>query len=177
MKPQEEGIRSTLDVKPAAPVIKQKDLWNESGFFHPFLRMPKYIFQDQKTMWTSPFHTSKANVKWWAIFGTATIALVASDKWTVNQLPNTSSQVTVSKWGSRFGSAYSLIPISAGFYVIGTANHEERLRETGLIGFEALIDSNIMHPTLPTTPPTPNHQNKPTKTKTKPLPLEPIEFL
>jgi len=42
------------------------------------------------------------------------------------------------------GSAYSLIPISAGFYFIGTAAHHDRFRETGLLCFEALIDSNLV---------------------------------
>jgi membrane-associated phospholipid phosphatase len=50
----------------------------------------------------------------------------------------------VSTWGSRVGSAYSLIPITAGFYFIGSGTHEERFRETGLIGFETLIDANLV---------------------------------
>jgi membrane-associated phospholipid phosphatase len=37
-----------------------------------------------------------------------------------------------------------LVPISAGFYFLGTGEHEERLRETGLIGFEALLDATIV---------------------------------
>jgi membrane-associated phospholipid phosphatase len=83
-------------------------------------------------------------VKYWAIFGTATVALIATDQWTVKLLPNSSSQVSVSTWGSRIGSAYSLIPITAGFYLIGSGTHQERFRETGLLGFETLIDSNLV---------------------------------
>ena len=106
--------------------------------------MPKYLWQDQKAIWTSPFHTSKKDVKYWAIFGAATVAFVATDKLTVKALPNSSSQVSVSTWGSRFGSAYALIPITAGFYFIGSGTHEQRLRETGLLGFETLIDSTLV---------------------------------
>jgi membrane-associated phospholipid phosphatase len=62
----------------------------------------------------------------------------------VKQLPNSSSQVSVSNWASRIGSAYSLIPISAGFYFVGTGTHDDRFRETGLLCFETLIDSNIV---------------------------------
>jgi membrane-associated phospholipid phosphatase len=143
---QQQGAdqRSTLEVKPGAPALKQKDLWDGSGYFHPLLRMPRYIWQDQKAIWTSPFHTARKDAKFWAIFGTATAVLIATDRRTVNQLPNTSSQVSISTWGSRIGSAYSLIPISAGFYFIGTSRHEDRFRETGLLCFEALIDSNIV---------------------------------
>ena len=134
---------STLDVKPGAPVIKEKDLYQQSGLFHPFLRMPKYVLHDQQAIWTSPFHTSRGNAKWWAIFGVSTAALIATDQWSVQVLPNSSSQLSVSKWGSRIGAAYTLIPVSAAFYVIGSSRHDEHFRETGLIGFETLIDAAL----------------------------------
>jgi membrane-associated phospholipid phosphatase len=37
-----------------------------------------------------------------------------------------------------------LIPLSAGFYFIGSKTENERLRETGLIAFETLIDANLV---------------------------------
>ena len=135
---------STLEVKPGPQVIKKKDFWTQTGVFHPFLRMPGYILQDQKALWTSPFHTAKADLKYWAIFGGAAAAFIATDRWTVKQLPNSSGQVSVGTWASRAGAAYSLIPISAGFYFIGTAAHADRFRETGLLCFETLIDSNLV---------------------------------
>jgi membrane-associated phospholipid phosphatase len=135
--------QTAIDVKPATPAIQNKDLWERSGLFHPFRRMPRFVRQDQAEIWMSPIHTAKSDIKWWAIFGGATAALVATDRWTVKQLPNSSSQVSVSNWGSRFGSAYSLIPVSAGFYLIGSKRHDERFRETGLIAFETLIDANL----------------------------------
>jgi membrane-associated phospholipid phosphatase len=141
---QGSAQRSTIEVKPGAPVIKQKDLWDGTGYFHPFTRMPRYILQDQKAIWTSPFHTTKQDAKLWVIFGAATAALIATDRHSVAVLPNSSSQVSVSRWGSRFGAAYSLVPISAGFYFVGTRIHDDRFRETGLICFEALIDSNVV---------------------------------
>lgn len=144
VKSQDESQRSTAEVTPGPEVIKEKDLYEGTGWFHPFVRMPKYILQDQKAIWTSPFHTAGSDVKYWAIFGAATAALVATDRWTVKQLPNSSSQVSVSTWGSRFGSAYSLIPISGAFYFIGTGTHDERFRETGLLAFESLIDVNLV---------------------------------
>jgi len=139
-----EAQHSAIEVKPGPPVIKQKDLWEGTGYFHPFVRMPKYILQDQKAIWTSPAHTAKTDVKFWAIFGVATAAFVATDRWTVKQLPNSPTQVSVSTWGSRFGAAYSLIPISGAFYFAGTGLHDEQFRETGLLAFETLIDSNLV---------------------------------
>ena len=141
---QDQEQRSTVEVKPGSPVIKQKDLWDASGYFHPFTRMPKYVLQDQKAIWTSPFHTAAKDAKWWAIFGVATVTLIATDKSTVKWLPNSSSQISLSTWASRIGSAYTLIPLTGGFYFIGTAAHDDHFRETGLIGFETLIDVNVI---------------------------------
>ncbi|HLK64797.1 MAG TPA: phosphatase PAP2 family protein [Bryobacteraceae bacterium] len=141
---EQDAQRSAIEVKPGQPAIKQKDIWNETGYLHPFVRMPRYILQDQKAIWTSPLHTAKQDVKFWVIFGGATAALVATDRHSVTVLPNSSSQISVSTWGSRFGSAYTLIPASAAFYLVGTPLHDQRFRETGLLCFEALIDSNLV---------------------------------
>jgi membrane-associated phospholipid phosphatase len=135
---------AALDVQPGGPVIKEKDLWTQTGYFHPFVRMPKYMLQDQKAIWTSPFHTGRKDAKYWAIFGAVTAAFIATDKSTVKMLPNSSAQVSVSNWVSRIGSAYTLIPLSAGFYFIGTPMHADRFRETGLLCFETLIDANLL---------------------------------
>ena len=134
---------SALKVTPGSEVIKPRDLWTDTGYFHPFVRMPKYIFQDQKAIWTSPFHTAKADIKYWAIFGAATAGLIAADRHIENKLPNSPTQVSVSNWASRVGSAYTLVPLSAGFYFIGTKAKNDRFRETGVLCFETLIDSNL----------------------------------
>jgi membrane-associated phospholipid phosphatase len=135
---------TAIEVKPATPVIQNKDLWERTGWMHPFRRMPRFVLKDQAAIWRSPVHTARSDIRWWVIFGGATAAFIATDHWTAQQLPNSRSQVSVSNWGSRFGSAYSLIPLSAGFYFIGSARHDERFRETGLIVFETLIDANIV---------------------------------
>jgi membrane-associated phospholipid phosphatase len=136
--------QTAITVQPAAPAIQNKDLWDDSGIVHPFRRMPRYIWHDQKAIWTSPFHTAKRDIKWWLIFGGATAALIASDRWTTHHLPNSPDQITAGTWGSRIGAAYTLIPLSAGFYFIGSKTGDQRFRETGMIAFETLIDANIV---------------------------------
>ena len=42
--------------------------------------MPKYVLMDQRAIWTSPFHTSKKNVKYWVIWGGVVGGLIAADK-------------------------------------------------------------------------------------------------
>src|SRR6266851_2725076 len=136
----QRDLSAPLGVQPGPPTIKTKDITQER-IIAPWERLPRYFLQDQKAIWTSPFHTSKAEAKWWLIFGGATAALLASDKWTSKQLPNTSDQIAVSKWTSRLGAGYSLLPISGTFYFIGLGAHDERFRETGILGFEALADT------------------------------------
>lgn len=142
--PEPANPKTVLDVKPGNEAIKDKDLYDQTGVWHPFLRMPRYFLYDQKAIWTSPFHTSKENVKWWIVMGGATGALIAADKHIVQHLPTPSSTLnSVSNNASSIGSAYSLIPISAGFYFIGSGIHDEKMRETGLLSFEALVDTAV----------------------------------
>jgi membrane-associated phospholipid phosphatase len=140
-----QSDRSVLEVKPGGQVIKNKDLWEGTGYFHPFGRMPRYVLSDQVKIWTSPFRTGKSDAKWWAIFGGATGVLIATDKWTVKQLPNSAGQVRLGNYTSHIGAAYTLIPLSAGFYFLGTAAKSEQFRETGLLAFETLIDTTVFN--------------------------------
>jgi membrane-associated phospholipid phosphatase len=146
---QNDSTKPTaIHVKPGAEALKDKDLWEKTGYLHPFRRMPKYILQDQKAIWTSPVHTAKSDAKWWAIFGAATGALIATDKYTERQFPNTQDQVRLGNYTSNLGTAYTLIPISAAVYLLGTAKHDERFRETGLLSFETLIDTTLIETLL-----------------------------
>jgi membrane-associated phospholipid phosphatase len=143
-KTPKQADRSVLEIQPGENALKNKDIWNASGVLHPFARMPKFVIRDQINIWTSPFHTAKSDAKYWLIFGGATGALIATDKWTVKQLPNTNGQRRIGTYTSNIGAAYSLVPISAGFYFLGSAFKTEHLRETGLLGFETLIDTTII---------------------------------
>jgi membrane-associated phospholipid phosphatase len=142
--PGQEANRSVVKPAPGGEVIKPKDLYEGTGYFHPFVRMPKYVWQDQKTIWTSPFHTSKRDMKWWLIFGGATGALIATDKYVSRNAPNTPTLNTLGNDVSYLGEAYTLIPIASGFYFLGTAYGSDHFRETGLLSFEALADVTIL---------------------------------
>ena len=92
--------------------------------------MPKNILMDQKTIFTSPLHIQKKDVQWWLIFGGATAALIAKDADISRELSDTSSLVGVSKWTSRFGAEYTLIPIAFSFYIGGKLGDNPRARDT-----------------------------------------------
>lgn len=135
---------SVLKPNPGGEVIKSKDLYDRTGYFHPFVRMPKYFWQDQKAIWTSPFHTSKSDAKWWLIWGGATAGLIASDKYVARNAPDNPTLRTLGNDVSYLGQAYTLIPIAAGFYFAGTATSSDHLREAGLLSFESLADVTVL---------------------------------
>src|SRR5690349_18032338 len=69
-------------------------------------RMVGRLLTDQKEIWTSPFHTSQPDEKWWLIIGGATAALVPADHWLATQLPNTADQKRFSRYFSNIGGPY-----------------------------------------------------------------------
>jgi len=142
--PEPEANRSVIQPKPGGEAIKPKDLYEGTGYFHPFVRMPRYIWQDQKAIWTSPFHSSKKDVKLWVIFGGATGALIATDKYVAKNAPDTPTLRALGTDTSYLGEVYTLLPIASGFYFIGTAYGSDHFREAGLLSFEALADVGIM---------------------------------
>lgn len=101
----------------------------------------KDIVIDQKRIWTSPFRMTRQNAKWWMLFGAATGALLATDRRSAQQLPNTKDQLAVSRHVSQLGEVYSLAPIAGGLYLSGVLSGQSKLRETGFLGAEALVDA------------------------------------
>jgi hypothetical protein len=51
----QQASRSVTQPKPGGQAIKEKGLYDSTGYLHPFRRMPKYILSDQAAIWTSPF--------------------------------------------------------------------------------------------------------------------------
>jgi membrane-associated phospholipid phosphatase len=104
----------------------------------------KDILHDQKQLWTSPFHMKGTDARWWLILGAATGALIATDHRTSQLLPNSADQIAYSRGVSRLGGIYTLIPIAGGLYLGGILAGQSKLRDTGFLGGEALVDSLIV---------------------------------
>lgn len=141
-----EAERSGTTIQPGRPALKTTEI--ERKPISPWKRFPRNVLNDQKHIWTSPFRMNRESAPWWAGFGAGTAVLIATDKWTSRQLPNTRDQIAVARWTSRLGAAYTLAPITAGFYFVGTFSKNERFRETGLIGFETLANTFLVNNAL-----------------------------
>lgn len=164
--------RSVIKPKPGSEVIKAKDYSDATGYWHPFTRMGKYVLMDQKATWTSPFHTSKKDAKWWLIFGGATGALIATDKYVSKNAPYSPGLGRLGNDVSYLGEPYTLLPIAAGFYLGGTAYGSDHFREAGLLSFEALADVTLVQLALKSVfarqRPTEGHGNGEFETSTSP---------
>jgi len=111
------------------------------------------IIKDQRAIWTSPFHMHGEDAKWLAPLGLSTIALIATDRHTSGELVENGDnlqRLRISKDISRLGSTYATGGLAGILYLTGRATHNVRLRETGLLGAEALINSGIVVSALKT---------------------------
>jgi membrane-associated phospholipid phosphatase len=158
-----------LGVKPGTEAIESPELYQGHAYWHPFGRMAKFVLRDQKAIWTSPFHTGKSDIKYWAIFywaifywaifywaifywaifywaifGAATGGFIMADQHIAHAAPNTPGLRTLGTDISYLGAFYTALPRTAGFYFLGTARGDERFRETGLLGFEILADAGAV---------------------------------
>jgi membrane-associated phospholipid phosphatase len=118
----------------------------ESRFF-------KNILRDQRAIWTAPFNLERADTKWIAPLGISTAVLFATDKRTAGKLAENGedqSRLRISRNISRGGSLYTTSAIAGTFYLIGRTTKNARARETGLLGLEALIDSELVATALKT---------------------------
>ncbi|HEV7799084.1 MAG TPA: phosphatase PAP2 family protein [Pyrinomonadaceae bacterium] len=105
------------------------------------------ILKDQRAIWTSPFHLHGNDAKWLAPLGLSTIALIATDRRTSGELVehgDNLNRLRISHNLSQLGSTYATAGLAGALYLTGRASHNNRLRETGLLSAEALIDSSIL---------------------------------
>lgn len=118
----------------------------ETEHFKPLTqKLVRNVLMDQKDIWTSPLRIrTMDDAIPWILVGAGTAALIASDHWSARQLPNTVDQVSISHDVSQVGAGYTVVPIAAGFYIGGAFAHNEKARETGILGAEALIDATIV---------------------------------
>lgn len=104
----------------------------------------KNILRDQKAIWTSPFKLRGKDARWLAPLGTATTALIVTDRRTSAFVGRNGSLPGISRNVGLVGSTYAAGGVAAGFYFVGRLTNNRKARETGLLAAEALIDSVIV---------------------------------
>lgn len=106
------------------------------------------ILRDQRAIFTSPFLLRGRDTRWLVPLGASTAALIATDRRTAGALGNGKDRLEVSRGVSEAGAFYTASGVAATFYLVGRSTNNARMRETGLLGAEALIDGAIVSTAL-----------------------------
>jgi len=104
----------------------------------------KNILRDQKAIWTAPFRVHSADAKWMLPSGVGTMALIATDRITGDELAEFDHLGKTSRILSYPGSIYGSAAVAASFYLLGRTRNDSRARETGILSAQGAIDSLIV---------------------------------
>ena len=101
-------------------------------------RFVVHLAEDQKEIWTSPFHLKGGDFKWLVPAAGITTGLLVTDPESsyAMRLGNLSAWKTASNVGVA-----STMGMTGAAYVWGRITHDERLRETGVLATEAMINA------------------------------------
>ena len=99
---------------------------------------------DQKAIWASPAAIRKTDLKWVVPFAVGTSLLIWRDSTIMSRYNPSAQTVNAGNNVSVLGSGYVTSALVLGQFAIGALAHKERLRKSGLLGIEALIDSTIV---------------------------------
>jgi membrane-associated phospholipid phosphatase len=105
----------------------------------------KDVAHDQAGIWTSPLRLKSHDALWLVPFAGATGAAFAYDQDALRQVGTTNKTLTDrSEIVSKFGSGYATFGEAGVLYLAGVFTHNDHLRETGVLGAEAVVDASIV---------------------------------
>lgn len=132
-----------------APVSAQSTSAAEPscGFKH-LERCLSDVAKDQVGIFSSPFRARTADLVWIVPLSAATATSIRFDQDAMDALGSDPHRERISRHISDIGGIYLPIGGSLGMYLIGSATHRDRLRETGVLSAEALLDASILTQTV-----------------------------
>lgn len=110
---------------------------------------PKYLLkhlgQDQIAIWSSPFKAKISDLKWLVPVAGITTGLIVTDRTASHEASRLTSfnSSTFSNIGLAFAGGGT-----AGLYLLGKANGNRKLQETGVLGGEAMVDGLVVDEVL-----------------------------
>jgi membrane-associated phospholipid phosphatase len=101
------------------------------------------LLNDQKAIWTSPFHISRGEIEWLAPVGVGAMALFATDRQISNAARGETELRTPSNIISGIGNiAPYAVPGATWF--LGVISHNDHAAEAGRLGGEAELDTAVV---------------------------------
>ena len=137
-EPPDQAVPDDPDGDKKAP----KDLTSQRGGSQNVF---KNLYRDQKAFLKSPLSLKRSDVKWLAPLAGATALLIATDRRVAERIGEAGNPLLErSDTISSLGSPYATFGAAGTMYAIGALSDNERLKQTGVLGLEALIDSAIV---------------------------------
>lgn len=136
---------STTSSSPTPPTIStsRPESTNRCGLTKLGLCL-KDVMHDQAGIWTSPLRIKAHDALWLAPFAGATGLAFAYDQDALREVGNNTSLINKSEIVSGFGSGYARFGEASVLYLVGAVTHNDHLRETGVLGAEAVINASIV---------------------------------
>ena len=108
--------------------------------------LPRNLFQDQKSFWTTPFHMTDSDLHLVVPLAFAGAALIASDTAIEKHVPTNPSTVSHAVTASNAGLG-AMAGIGGGMFLLGHYANNDQERETGILsgeaGIDALLDTEV----------------------------------
>lgn len=105
--------------------------------------LPRYLFEDQKAVWTSPAHAHASDLLWLTpLAGTAAV-LFGTDASVMTHVTNTQSHINQFTNLSNYG-LYSMIAAGGGMYLLGKIKDDDHATHAGYEAGEAAIGATAI---------------------------------
>jgi len=106
--------------------------------------LPRRVLSDQKAIWTSPARLQKRDLRWILPLGSTLGVLIGTDEhvMTAYAPADPALESHLNTVGNSGFAVLAGLPVA--FYASTLFTHNERARETGIIGVEAVADAAIV---------------------------------
>lgn len=102
------------------------------------------LAHDQAGIWTSPLRVKSRDAEWIVPFAAATAVAIRYDAEAQSSLGVDPGRINASNSVAHLGSPLATIGAGAGLYAVGALSKDDKLRETGRLSAEAVIDATVV---------------------------------
>jgi membrane-associated phospholipid phosphatase len=127
-----------LVVLRASPAVAQSEQ------VYPLVPASFDILKDERAIWKDMFRVRRRDLNWVLPLVAANAAAIATDAAAYRNIKTSKTIQEASHAVSSLGAPYPLFAASAGMYIFGRHTASPRLRETGVLGTQALVHSIII---------------------------------
>ena len=105
--------------------------------------LPRYLFEDQKSVWTSPAHAQASDLLWITPLAGAAALLFGTDVSAMTHISSSPSHINQFTNLSNYG-LYSMIAAGGGMYLLGQIKDDDHAKQAGYEAGEAAIGATAI---------------------------------